>query len=197
MGLLFLGDSITQGWERHPEIWNANFGAYAPANFGIGSDRTQHVLWRITHGALEGIAPRAVVILIGTNNTATNTAEEIASGIGRIVDTVREKLPEATVVLMAVFPRGPRTSASGRVDDAAARMALIGELNQRLATMDDGNRVRYLDIGHRFLAPDGTIPDTLMPDQLHLSAEGYRVWADGLTPVLAEIFGGADSASAP
>jgi len=187
IGVLFLGDSITQGWDRQTELWETSFGAYAPANFGIGGDQTQHVLWRIQNGALDFAKPRVVVLLIGTNNTGANTATEIAEGVRAILDTVQEKAPAAKVVLLAVFPRGPRTSGNGRVNDHAPKLAKINELNPLLAAMADGDRVRFLDLGPKFLGEDGTIPAELMPDQLHLSAAGYRVWAEGLRPVLAEL----------
>ncbi|HQZ27671.1 MAG TPA: GDSL-type esterase/lipase family protein, partial [Verrucomicrobiales bacterium] len=106
--LVFLGDSITAGWGGQRAIWDEAFGAYTPVNFGIGGDRTQHVLWRITHGELDGIKPKAVVLMIGTNNAGGNTAEEIAQGVIAIVKTIREKQPQAKILLLAVFPRGDK-----------------------------------------------------------------------------------------
>ncbi len=109
-GLVFLGDSITAGWKRQQAIWDRAFGKYQPVNFGIGGDRTQHVLWRIENGELDGIKPKAVVIMIGTNNSALDSAEAIARGITRIVETVRAKQPQAKILLLAVFPRGEKPS---------------------------------------------------------------------------------------
>jgi lysophospholipase L1-like esterase len=185
--LLFLGDSITERWAENPLLWDKYFGAYHPANFGIGGDQTQHLLWRLTHGELDGIHPKAVVLLIGTNNTGSHSAAEIAGATRRTLRIIREKAPEAKVVLLGVFPRGARLNRNGSLDDGVQRMAVIRELNPLLAQLADGNRVHYLDLTQKFLAADGTIPKELMPDQLHLSAEGYRVWAEGMQAKLSEL----------
>ncbi|MDP1579193.1 MAG: GDSL-type esterase/lipase family protein [Candidatus Didemnitutus sp.] len=184
IGLLFLGDSITAGWQSAPDIWERYFGAHAPANFGIGGDATQNVLWRIENGELDGIAPRAVVLLIGTNNTAGHTAPEISAAIGKIVDHIRAKLPETKVLLLAIFPRGPRVNRDGTPDAWEKRMEVIHAVNATLLQLADGERVHWLDIGHHFLDTAGTIPAGLMPDQLHLSPAGYQVWAEAMQPTL-------------
>jgi lysophospholipase L1-like esterase len=158
--LLFLGDSITAGWAGQKNIWEKSFGSYRPANFGIGGDRTQHVLWRITNGELEGIQPKSVVLMIGTNNSNSDPAEDIARGITKIVETIRAKLPSTKVLLLAVFPRGEKPNPQ---------------------------RENYLDIGAKFLQADGTLTKEIMPDYLHLSAKGYQIWADAITPKLAEL----------
>lgn len=184
--LLFLGDSITEAWDSQPEVWNAFYGNRHAANFGIGGDQTQNVLWRLDHGALEGIAPRAIVLLIGTNNTAQHTAPQIAAGVATILKRLHEHSPAARVLLLAVFPRGPRTLRNGSPDDHERRMAIIRQLNPLLASLADGQRVRFLDLGPLFLDAAGRIPDTIMFDQLHLTNEGYRIWAEGMEPVLSE-----------
>ncbi|MES2695111.1 MAG: GDSL-type esterase/lipase family protein [Verrucomicrobiota bacterium] len=186
MGLLFLGDSITAGWSAVPEIWEKYFGRYQPANFGIGGDQTQHVLWRLEHGELENIRPKVVVLMLGTNNTVLNTGEEIAAADEKIVRTLRQKLPETKVLLLAIFPRGPRKQGK-TMDDAVNRMRAIREANARLAALDDGRWVRFLDIGPRFLDDEGSIPASTMPDQLHLSPAGYQIWAEAIAPTLAEM----------
>ncbi len=190
--LLFLGDSITQGWngrdqqtgEGPREVWDRHFGPRKAANFGIGGDRTQHILWRLDHGEVEGIAPKVAVLMIGTNNVGTNSADEIAAGVAAILDRLKEKLPETKVVLLAVFPRGAKRDPEAESVPTDAR---IGEINERLAKMGDGERVHYVDIDEAFLSEDGTIAKEIMPDFLHLSRKGYRRWADALEPKLWEL----------
>ncbi len=187
VGLLFLGDSITEAWWNVPDFWRERYGAHQPANFGISGDCTQHVIWRLEHGALDHISPRVVVLMIGSNNTAANTATEILSGIDRILGLIREKRPETKVLLLAIFPRGPRTSWDGKPDPWEQRMAVIREVNARLPQRADGKLVRFLDIGKVFLDAEGKIPNELMPDQLHLSPAAYRLWADAMQPVLDQM----------
>ena len=178
--LLFLGDSITAGWGSKKDIWDKAFGQYQPANFGIGGDRTQHVLWRITNGELDGIKPKGVVLMIGTNNSSTDTAEGIAKGVTAIVETIRTKQPQAKILLLAVFPRGEKATPNpGR--------AKLKEVNAMIAKLDDGKNIHFLDIGEKFLQPDGSITKEIMPDFLHLSAAGYQIWADAISPKLAEL----------
>ncbi len=178
--LVFLGDSITAGWGRQTAIWDKAFGPYKPANFGIGGDRTQHVLWRITNGELDGIKPKAVVIMIGTNNSAQDPADDIAKGISKIVETVRAKQPQAKILLLAVFPRGAVASPNPGRDK-------LNQVNQMISKLDDGKHIHYLDIGSKFLQPDGGISKEIMPDALHLSPAGYQIWADAISPKLAEL----------
>lgn len=178
--LVFLGDSITAGWNGKKEIWDKAFGAYKPANFGIGGDRTQHVLWRITHGELDGIKPKAVVLMIGTNNSGSDPAEGIAKGVTAIVETIRAKQPQAKILLLAVFPRGEKPSPNpGREK--------LAKVNEIIAKLDDGKNIHFLDIGAKFLQPDRSISKEIMPDFLHLSAAGYQIWADAISPKLAEL----------
>ena len=189
IGIVFLGDSITEGWEGHgKEVWAKSYAARHAVNLGIGGDRTQHVLWRIQNGNLDGLAkpakgsaPKLAVIMIGTNNTGSDSAEQIAAGIGEVVKSTREKLPEAKVLLLAVFPRGKDATDPAR--------AKIAEINQRAAAIADGKAVFFQDIGDKFLAPDGTLPDDIMPDHLHLSAKGYQIWADAIDPKVSELLG--------
>jgi lysophospholipase L1-like esterase len=187
VGVLFLGDSITAGWTAVPHIWEASYGKFQPANFGIGGDRTYHVIWRIENGELDGIRPRVVVLMIGTNNSHIHSAAEILAANAKIVGLIRAKIPGTKVLLLAIFPRGPRQNRDGTLDDGQARMAIIREVNAGLAKLDDGMNVRYLDLGPKFIGPDGRIPITIMPDQLHLSPAGYQLWADGMKSVLEEM----------
>jgi len=151
-----------------------------PADFGISCDRTQNVIWRFERDELDRIAPRVIVLLIGTNNTADNSAGEILAGIDRILGLICAKRPATKVLLLAIFPRGPRHSWDGQPEDWEKRMAVIRDVNAQLPARDDGRVVRVLDIGHVFLDAQGRIPADLMPDQLHLSSAGYERWADAM-----------------
>jgi lysophospholipase L1-like esterase len=186
IGLLFLGDSITENWKsRAPELWKQYEEKYQAADFGIGGDQTQHVIWRIEQGELDGIHPKVVVFMLGTNNTAAYTADQIAAADRKIIRMIREKLPEAKIVLMAILPRGPRTG--DKQVGYEHRMETIRAVNLQLAKLDDGKTIHYLDIGPKFIDADGKIPETLMPDQLHPSAAGYKFWVDALQPLLDEM----------
>jgi lysophospholipase L1-like esterase len=172
--LLFLGDSITQGWNDNA-AWKRSYGPRNAANFGIGGDRTQHVLWRIDNGELEGIEPKVIVLMIGTNNVSSASADEIALGITAIVENLRHRLPKAKILLLGVFPRGEKPNP-GREK--------LNAVNAKIARLDDGTHVKFLDIGKSFLNEEGTISREIMPDFLHLSTKGYRIWADAMEPTL-------------
>ena len=190
--VLFVGDSITDGWRNAPprggkEVWDREFAPLRAANFGIGGDRTQHVLWRLQNGNLAGLRPRVVVLMIGTNNTGferdgttrRNTPAETAEGVRAILALLREKQPQAKILLLAVFPRGEKPDHPQRLQ--------VAEINRSLARFGDGRSIHYLDINARFLAPDGTLPKDVMPDFLHPHAAGYRLWADALREPLAAL----------
>ena len=192
IGVLFLGDSITEGWGKAPHVWEHYYGKMEPANFGIGGDQTQHVIWRIENGELDGIHPKVVVLMLGTNNAATHTGEEIAAADQKIIAMIRAKIPETKVLLLAIFPRDARRNPEGLITDAAIadaakRMAAIDRANALLAKLDDGVNLRFLDIGDKFLGRDGKIPWTIMPDQLHPTAAGYQLWAEAMQPLLTEM----------
>jgi lysophospholipase L1-like esterase len=192
IGVLFLGDSITEGWAKAPQIWDYYYGKLEPADFGINGDQTQHVIWRIENGELDGIHPKVVVLMIGTNNSAGNTGEEIAAADTKIISMIRAKIPETKVLLLAIFPRGAHRNPEGLITDAAIadaakRMASIDRANVLLAKLDDGVNVRFLDIGAQFLGRDGKIPWTIMPDQLHPTAAGYELEAEAIQPLLTEM----------
>lgn len=179
IGVLFLGDSITQGWTKAPHVWEHYYSKWQPANFGIGGDQTQHVLWRITEGKeIEKVDPKVIVLMIGTNNVGGHTAEQIAAGVTAIVKELGQQKPKAKILLLGVFPR------SGKKIDAEATEAKADELqpkikaiNDIISKLDDGKTVHYLDIGKVFLDGDGNMPKKVMPDYLHLSSEGYAKWA--------------------
>jgi lysophospholipase L1-like esterase len=183
--LLFLGDSITAGWAGGgKEVWNKSFTQWQPANFGIGGDRTQHVLWRIENGELDGIKPKVAVIMIGTNNVGGDTVQGIASGVTKIVETVRAKTPNTKILLLAVFPRGEFASAPGKPNGARDK---LDQVNAIIAKLADNQHIFYMDIGAKFLQPDGSISKDIMKDFLHPTPAGYQIWADAITPKLTEL----------
>ena len=186
VGVLFLGDSITEGWGKAPEVWEKHYGKLQPANFGISGDRTEHVLWRMANGELEGISPKVVVLMLGTNNTGNNTAAQIAAADKKIIEQLRAKLPDSKVLVLGIFPRGPRKNRDGSMDDGVKKMEIIHAINAELAKLDDGKKVRYLDISEKFLV-SGKIPSDVMPDQLHPNVKGYQIWAEAMQPLLEEM----------
>lgn len=188
--LLFIGDSITHGWGRSKEakeIWAKHFEKRNPVNLGIGGDQTQHVLWRLQNGNLDGgIKPKAAVVMIGTNNVSRGfTAEQIAAGITAIVKELRTKLPETKILLLAIFPRGQ----DPKNKDVMELREKIRKTNEIIKKLNDGKMVTYLDIGPKFLEKDGSLDKKIMPDFLHLSPTGYQIWADEIETKLAELMG--------
>lgn len=185
--LLLMGDSITDFWrnERGPyagkPVLEKHFGQWNIANFGIAGDTTQGVLYRLQHGEGEGISPKAVMLMIGTNNIGRNTSEEIAEGIGAIVLKLRKSFPESKILLLGIFPRGP-------ANDPARQT--IREINNTISKLDDGDKVHYLDIGAKFLNPEGKIPADVMSDALHPSGKGYEIWAEAVETPLRKLMGG-------
>jgi lysophospholipase L1-like esterase len=182
--VLFLGDSITQGWEGAGKAeWKKNFEPLKAANFGIGGDQTGHVLWRLTEGKeLEGIQPKVAVIMIGTNNTGGHSAEQIAGGIEAIVTELRKQRPQCKILLLGVFPRGGGIGKDDPVCPAEKLNPKIKQINERIAKLDDGKTVFYKDIGPKFLNTEGGLAREVMPDLLHLSPKGYAIWAEAIKP---------------
>jgi lysophospholipase L1-like esterase len=185
--VLFQGDSITDGWRngKAKTIWDATFVPLKAANFGISGDRTQHVLWRLQNGEFDGITmPKVVVLMIGTNNIGQKENPEPAAspiaGVDAILKTIRTKSPMTKVLLIGVFPRSEKPDHAFR--------AVIKEINTAIAKHDDeGKTVKFLDIGEKFLQPDGTLTKEIMPDFLHLSEKGYQIWADAIKEPLAAL----------
>ncbi len=180
--LAFIGDSITQGWERKGKtVWDQYYASRKPINLGFSGDRTEHVIWRLEHGNLAKIRPRVAVLLIGTNNTGhlMQDPQEVAAGVKRILEILAQRTPKTQVVLHGVFPRG-----SSPYDDARINNLAINQILRRFA---DGKRVHYLDLNDVFMEPDGSLPKAIMPDSLHLSEEGYRRWAAALEPTLKQL----------
>jgi lysophospholipase L1-like esterase len=180
--LIFIGDSITQGWEGAGKtVWDEFYGKRNAVNLGIGGDRTQHVLWRLDHGNIDGIRPKLAVLMIGTNNSAMNTSVQIAEGVKLIIEKLRTKQPNAKVLVLGIFPRGPdKDDAKRKVNEGA---------NEIIKGLADNKMVYYLDIGPKFLAADGTLSKEVMPDLLHLNETSYRTWAESIEPKVKELMG--------
>ena len=167
--LLFTGDSITDGWRSEGKsIWDKYFAPLIAANFGISGDRTEHVIWRLRHGELEGIQPKLVVLMIGTNNS--DSAEDVALGIKTIVHDINERSPVSKILLLGIFPRGEKPSGRERNE----------QVNKIISAFADNRRIVYQDIGKNFLTADGTLGKDIMPDALHPNAKGYQIWADAI-----------------
>jgi lysophospholipase L1-like esterase len=176
---LLMGDSITDGWRGGgKKVYAASFDELKPANFGIGGDRTQHVLWRLQNGELDGITPKLCMLMIGTNN-GKDPAEDVAAGITAIVKEIQKKSPTTKVLLLGIFPRGPMPNPGREKND---------KVNTIVAKLDDGGKtVKYLDIGAKFMNEDKTISKEIMPDFLHLTEKGYQIWADAVLPTVKEM----------
>ena len=180
--LVFIGDSITQGWEgRGKGVWEKFYGKRNTVNLGIGGDRTQHVIWRLDNGNLKDITPKAAVIMIGTNNSGSNSSKEIADGVRAIVKQIRAKSPKTQILLLGVFPRGTNNEDKRRQVNEGA--------NKIFSKLDNGKYVHYLDIGPKFLEKNGTLTREIMPDLLHLSEKGYTIWAESIEAKLAKLLG--------
>jgi len=191
--LYFLGDSITRRWgatdyPQFLEHWNATFHGWNAGNFGWGGDKVENILWRIENGELDGVNPRVIVLMAGTNDVgkeapatgAQVAATRIGDRIGVLLQAVRAKAPDATVILMGVLPRG----------DSPAAMPVIDGVNRRIARLADGNKVRYLNINRLLTSADGALlPGMMMDEQLHPALPGYRVWAAALEPLLVQLLG--------
>lgn len=182
--LVFLGDSITQGWENEGKAaWTASFAKYNAVALGFGGDRTENLLWRLQHDELDGMRPKAVVVMIGTNNTGDRLEDPAftVAGIKRNLDEIRRRQPQAKVLLLALFPRGEKPDDLMRRHNA--------RINALLPQLADGKQVVFLDIGRALTNPDGTLSKDILPDWLHLSPQGYEIWARSLdatlTPMLA------------
>jgi len=187
--LLMIGDSITHSWENGGKaVWDEYYADRNAVNLGFSGDRTQHVLWRLDNGNIDGIAPKAAMIMIGTNNSKDNTAEEIGAGIVAIIEKLRTKLPDMKILILGIFPREEKP---GTTRDKLAQASAIA------AALADGKMIHYLDIGRVFLEADGTLPASIMQDFLHPNAVGYRLWAEAVEPKIAQLMGEIDAGKPP
>ncbi len=187
----FVGDSIVRRWGAtdYPELlanWTSNFFGWNAADFGWGADRTENILWRLENGELDGVAPKIIVVLAGTNNVgaqpgATDVVEDTTSGIKAILDVCRRKAPDATIVLTAIFPR----------NDNMAAIPAINRINDNVARFADGKKTRFLNVNDRLADKEGRLFDGMMNerDKLHPTVKGYQVWADALKLIFRELLG--------
>lgn len=184
--LLFLGDSITDGWRgKGKAVWDKFYEPRHALNLGIGGDRTQHVLWRLQNGEVDGLKPKVTVLLIGINNTPNekdgnprNTAPEVIQGVTAVVKEIQTRLPKTKVLLLAVFPYKQKG------DPMRDKVA---EINAGISRLAKNKRVTFLDINQKFLEADGTLPTDVMPDLLHPNEKGYQIWADAMEPTLTKL----------
>lgn len=187
--VFFLGDSITRRWGAtdYPDFlanWKQNFFGWNAANFGWGGDTTQNILWRLENGELDGVNPKVIVILAGTNNVGRDPGDEarvadISRGVHAVIDLCRKKARRATIILTAIFPR----------NDNLAVVPTIDRINKNIAAFADGKKIRFLNINDKLAGPDGLLFDGVTVDKLHLSLKGYQIWADALKPLLRKILG--------
>ena len=177
--LLFVGDSITAGWNW--EIWQKNFAQYNPANFGIGGDHTGNLLWRLKYGHAEKLNPKAVVLLIGVNNFGhlNETPEQVFQGIKANLTLLRRIYPNAKILVNGVFPFEESAQSPKR--------ALVKKVNAMIAKLNDNKHVFVKDYGAIFLQADGNIAKELMSDFLHPTPKGYQVWADTMLPDIKKL----------
>jgi lysophospholipase L1-like esterase len=191
--IYFEGDSITRRWgASDPQYkanlanWTTNFFGWNAADFGWGADLTQNILWRLENGELDGVNPRIIVVLAGINNVGARPPDDakiadITRGLKAILDVCREKAPDATIIMTAMFPR----------NDNMAVIPGINRINENIAQFADGKKVRYLNVNDKLADRDGRLFDGMMNpgDKLHPTVKGYQVWADGLKPIFLELLG--------
>lgn len=181
--VLFVGDSITKCWSREGrDVWTARFAPLHGGNIGISGDCTQHVLWRLQNGELENIQPKAVVLLIGTNNiSAGDSPADIAEAVGAIVGEIRRRLPETRILLLGVLPRSELASNPVR--------ETVRSVNHLISKLHDADHVIYLDIGDKLLQPDGSLTKEVTKDFTHLTANGYEIFAGAIQPTVQRLLG--------
>ena len=189
--LLLIGDSITHGWKRYPELLKKFFGNQQVINLGHPADKTENIIWRLINHDMKNISPYAAVVLAGTNNSNDNeyTEEEIAEGVQTIVQLLRTKLPQTKILLMGIFPRGSRDQRigikSGLTEaEMNPQWEKIDRVNRIIETFADGENIIYLNINQVFLDENGALPVSIMPDLLHPNEEGYERWGGAIKPVL-------------
>jgi lysophospholipase L1-like esterase len=193
--LYFAGDSITRRWgtsdAQYKDFlanWNRNFHGWNAGNFGWGADFTQNILWRLENGEIDGVHPKVIVLMAGTNNIGEPApaggeearVDDAARGVKAILDVLRRKAPAAAILLTGITPRNDR---------GLTLIPAINAVNEKLARFADGKRIRYLNINDKLADKDGKLFEGMTVDGLHLSVKGYQIWADALKPALTEILG--------
>lgn len=183
--VLMIGDSITHGWEGGgAKVWEEYYAKRNAVNLGIGGDRTQHVLWRLENGNIDGVSPKLAVLMIGTNNAGGNTPVEIAEGIAMIVKKLRSELPDMKVLVLAIFPRGADANDPLRKVNEQAN-----DIVEMLIRVAGDPKIEFLDISDAFLNDDGVLPTDIMPDLLHPNEKGYEIWAEAVEPTIQRMLG--------
>lgn len=191
----FEGDSITRRWGAtdYPQLlanFQKNFFGWNAGDFGWGADTIQNILWRLNNGELDGVQPKVIVLLAGTNNVGPTMpangddakVADITRGLKATLDIMRAKAPNATIILTAIFPRNDNMSV----------MSTINKVNSNLAAFADGKKVRFLNVNDKLVDKDGKLFDGMMnTDKLHPAINGYQVWADALKPIFTELLGPA------
>ena len=179
--LIYVGDSIVQHFDNQgKETWDRYYAPRNALNLGISGDRTEHVLWRLDHGNIDGISPKLAIVMIGQNNGGINSGEEIAEGVVAIVRKIQAKLPNTKILLLAIFQRREHPTPERAV------LAKASEITSKLA---DGKMIFYQDINDFYVKPDGSIPRDLMYDFEHPTPLGHRVWAETIEGKVAELMG--------
>lgn len=190
--LIMVGDSIMHIWERdYPDLWAEYIGSDHVLNLGFGADQTQNVLWRLDHGHIDGISPKLAVVMIGTNNSKRNTAEEIADGIKTICAKLRAEIPKTKILLLAIFPRGDSEQRKNKTQNATynAQWAKIDKASELASVIADNKHIFYLNINEVFLDDNGILTRDVMPDLLHPNEKGYRLWGEAMQPTLKKLMG--------
>jgi beta-glucosidase len=190
--LLFLGDSITRRLSDVGDLWEKHFSRHEAANFGVGSDETGNLLWRIQNGELDGIAPKLIVLLIGTNNAPRDRGRDIAEAIERILHVIRGKCPSSRILLLALLPRGPSRGEEDWTPADAVTSKAIAQANRILSRRISMRRIRisnlcHADLGPLFLDARGRTRSDLMPDRLHPGREGYEMLTAVLETLVDEL----------
>ena len=189
--ILLIGDSITHGWKRYPDVLKKAFDTQQVVNLGHPADKTENIIWRLLHHKMDNISPRVAIVLAGTNNSNNDeyTEEEIAAGVEAIVQVLRAKLPDTKILLLGIFPRGSREQ---RIDiknglteaTINPQWEKTDRVNQIIKTFADGKNIVYLNINQAFLDDNGSLPVSVMPDLLHPNEKGYQIWTDAMMPTL-------------
>jgi len=190
VNLIFIGDSVVQGWEDNgKDAWDKFYGKRRAVNLGIGEDQAPHILWRLEHGNLDGISPKLAVLMLGGDYGSGSTPEEISAGTRAAVERLRARLPGAKVLVIGILPQGPNSDDPRRQVNAKA--------NELISKLADNKAVYFHEIGFAFLGPDQTPQKSLMPDQFHLSPQGYLALAEWLDDEVTTLMGELENPLVP